>query len=91
MLISGPFFETTRISAISAVIWYSLKNYLIFNFFKWKKKRKRLVDIGGPPRKCAYHAFIIQNLDVLTLELDTKVQFANFWQIEHTKISAVRQ
>jgi hypothetical protein len=39
---------------------------------------KEKKNIGGPPRKCAYHAFIIQNLDVLTLELDTKVQFANF-------------
>jgi hypothetical protein len=29
-------------------------------------------------KKCAYQAFIIQNLDVVALELGTKVQFANF-------------
>jgi hypothetical protein len=31
---------------------------------KKKKKKKKLVDFEGPPRKCAYQAFIIQNLDV---------------------------
>jgi hypothetical protein len=41
-------------------------------------KYKILVNIGGLSRKCAYHAFIIQNLDVVALELGMKVQFANF-------------
>jgi hypothetical protein len=39
---------------------------------------KKLGNLGDPSRKCAYQAFIIQNLDVLTLGLDMKVQFANF-------------
>jgi hypothetical protein len=47
----------------------------ILNLFE---KKKKLIDIGGPPIKCAYQAFIIQNLDVATLELSMKVQFANF-------------
>jgi hypothetical protein len=67
-------------------------NTLIFNFLILKrneKNEKKLVDIGSPLRKCTYHAFIIQNLDDVTLELGMKVQFANFWQIGHTKISAV--
>jgi hypothetical protein len=59
---------------------------------RWKKdEKKKLVDISGLPIKCAYQVFIIQNLDVVILELGMKVQFANFWQIEHTKISGVRQ
>jgi hypothetical protein len=53
-------------------------------------KKKKLVDIDSPLRKCAYQAFIIWNMDVVTLELDMKVQFANFWQTGHTKISALR-
>jgi hypothetical protein len=59
--------------------------------FKKRKKKKTLINIGGPPSKCAYHAFIIQNLDVVALELGMKVQFANFLQTKHTKILAVRQ
>jgi hypothetical protein len=43
-----------------------------------KKKKKKLVNIGGPPRKYAYLTFIIQSLDVVALELGMKVQFANF-------------
>jgi hypothetical protein len=54
-----------------------LKNINKLNFILYKKKNK-LVDFGSPLRKCAYQAFIIQNLDVVTLELDMKVQFANF-------------
>jgi hypothetical protein len=42
------------------------------------KIKIKLVDIGGPVRKCAYHAFIIQNLGVVILELGIKVQFTNF-------------
>jgi hypothetical protein len=53
--------------------------------------KKKLVNHCDPPRKCAYQVFIIQNLDILTLELGMKVQFANFWQTEHIKKSAVRQ
>jgi hypothetical protein len=41
-------------------------------------EKKKLIDFGRPPRKCAYQAFIIQKLDVVTLELSIKVQFANF-------------
>jgi hypothetical protein len=33
---------------------------------------------SGLPIKCAYQVFIIQNLYVVTLKLDIKVQFANF-------------
>jgi hypothetical protein len=62
---------------------------LISKLFFWKllgyrlsantlKKKKKLIDIGGLPRKCAYQTFIIQILDVMTLELDIKVQFVNF-------------
>jgi hypothetical protein len=40
--------------------------------------KKKLLDIGNLPRKCAYQVFIIQKLDVVTVELDMKVQFANF-------------
>jgi hypothetical protein len=36
-------------------------------------KKKNLVYIIGPPRKCAYQAFIIQNLDVVILEFGMKV------------------
>jgi hypothetical protein len=50
-------------------------NFIII--FKWKKKKKT-TNFGGPPRKCAYQAFIIQNLDVVTLKLGMKVHFANF-------------
>jgi hypothetical protein len=39
---------------------------------------KKLVDVNSLPIKCAYQEFIIQNLDVVTLELDIKVQFTNF-------------
>jgi hypothetical protein len=39
---------------------------------------KKLVDIGCPPKKCAYQVFIIQNSDLVTLDLGIKVQFANF-------------
>jgi hypothetical protein len=53
---------------------------------KWKKEKEKPIDIGGPPRKFAYKAFIIQNLDVMILEFGMKVQFANFQQTEHTKI-----
>jgi hypothetical protein len=60
------FFEPIRISVVSTIRRYPLK------------KKKRLVDSDGPLRKCPYQAFIIQNLDVMTLELDMKVQFANF-------------
>jgi hypothetical protein len=38
-----------------------------------KSGKKKLIDIGTPLKKCAYHAFIIQNLDVMTLELGMKV------------------
>jgi hypothetical protein len=43
-----------------------------------KKTTKKLVNIRGPPRKCACHVFIIQNLDVVTLKMGMKVQFVNF-------------
>jgi hypothetical protein len=69
-----------------AIHWYPKINLFFLN-----GKKKKLVDIGGPPIKCAYHEFIIQNLGVVTLELDMKVQFSNFWQIEHTKILVVHQ
>jgi hypothetical protein len=42
------------------------------------EKKKKLIDFGGSSRKCAYEAFIIQNLDVVILELSIKIQFANF-------------
>jgi hypothetical protein len=60
--------------------WLSADTLIsFFIFFKGKILNfKKLVDIGCPPIKCAYQAFIIQNLDVLTLKLDMKVQFANF-------------
>jgi hypothetical protein len=35
--------------------------------------KKKIVDFGSLPRKCAYQEFIIQNLDVVTLELGMKV------------------
>jgi hypothetical protein len=38
-----------------------------------KKKTKKLLDIGYPLMKCTYQAFIIQNLDVLTLKLGMNV------------------
>jgi hypothetical protein len=66
MLISGLFkLLGYRLSRLSAD---SLKN----------KKKQKLVDVGGPPIKYAYQAFIIQNLDIVTLELGMKVQYANF-------------
>jgi hypothetical protein len=65
MLISR-LFETITVSAVSVVHWYSLKKYI------------KIIDVDGPLLKCAYQAFIIQNLDVMTLELSMKVQFANF-------------
>jgi hypothetical protein len=58
-------FETIRILAVS--VHQCLKTLFL----------KKLIDIGGLPRKCVYQAFIIQNLDVVTLELGMKVQFAD--------------
>jgi hypothetical protein len=72
MLIFGLFLEIIRVLAILAIC-RDPKKYL-----KEKKKKKKLVNIGGPLGNCAYKAFIIQNLDVVALELDMKVQFANF-------------
>jgi hypothetical protein len=40
---------------------------------KKKKKKENCSDINCPPIKCVYQAFIIQNLDNLTLELGMKV------------------
>jgi hypothetical protein len=53
-------------------------SWLFADTLKKMKKKQQLVDIGGPPRKCAYQAFIIQSLDVVFLELGMQVQFANF-------------
>jgi hypothetical protein len=41
-------------------------------------QNKKLLNIGGLLRKCAYQAYIIFLNDVLILELIMKVQFANF-------------
>jgi hypothetical protein len=73
MLILG-FFEIIRISIVLDIHQYPLKKLRNFKM----NKKKKLIDINSPPRKCAYQAFIIQNLDVVTLELGMKVQFANF-------------
>jgi hypothetical protein len=43
-----------------------------------KRKTKKLVDISYPLIKCAFQVFIFKNLDVETLELGMKAQFANF-------------
>jgi hypothetical protein len=49
-----------------------------YESFTSNKRCKSYVRDSSPPRKCAYQAFIIQNLDVVALELGMKVQFANF-------------
>jgi hypothetical protein len=64
MLNSGPF-KTIWVLAILAV-----RSYLKKIFIKIKKNYQ---SISYPPIKCVYQAFIIQNLDVLTLELGMKV------------------
>jgi hypothetical protein len=51
-----------------------------------KNYKKKLVDIGNPPRKCVHQAFIIQKLDVLILELGMKVQFADYPPISPKKL-----
>jgi hypothetical protein len=52
-------------------------SWLFANILK-KIKINKKVDLDSLLRKCAYQAIIIQNLDVVTLELGMKVQFANF-------------
>ena len=37
------------------------------------------------PKKCVYQAFIIQNLNVVILELDMKVQVVNFDKLNTLK------
>jgi hypothetical protein len=51
--------------------------------FKKKKKTNKSRRLAEKMCLSGVH------LDVLTLELDMKVQFANFWHIEHTKKLAV--
>jgi hypothetical protein len=42
------------------------------------KAKSSVVDFGSLLKKCAYQVFITENLDIVTLELGMKVQFANF-------------
>jgi hypothetical protein len=42
-------------------------------------------------KMCLDQAFIIQYLDVFTLQLGMKVHFHNFSQTKHTRISVVRR
>jgi hypothetical protein len=42
------FFETMRVSIVLAVHQYSIKK------MKKENKQKKVVDFGGPPKKCAY-------------------------------------
>jgi hypothetical protein len=79
-------FEIIRVSAILAVRWYLKKNSKFFFSKKWKKKN--LVKFWRPIEKICLSTV---NLDVLTLELDMKVQFAKLGQIEYTKKSTVCQ
>jgi hypothetical protein len=62
-----------RLPADMLSFYFYLKIYIYKN-----EGNKILISIGCLPMKCAYHAFIIQILDVLTLQLDIKVKFANF-------------
>jgi hypothetical protein len=68
------FFENIRILVVLALCRYPK----LLLFFILTMKKKKLLDFGGLPKQCAYHASIIQNLNVVTLELDMKVQFGNF-------------
>jgi hypothetical protein len=43
-----------------------------------KKNQKKLIDSVYLTMKCVDQAFIIQNLDVVTLKLGMKVLFLNF-------------
>jgi hypothetical protein len=54
-----------------------LKKKILFKKMK-KKKKKKPSKYWQSAEKCAYQAFIIQNLDVMAFELGMKVQFANF-------------
>jgi hypothetical protein len=62
-LFSRLFVTTTRVSAVSPGCQES-KNGNIYLFIyctkAWKNqnKTKNQVDLGGPPRQCAYQAFI---------------------------------
>jgi hypothetical protein len=55
-------FKTIRILTILVVCRYPKRNF-----------KKNFQGIGCPSIKCAYQAFIFQNLDVLTFELGMKV------------------
>jgi hypothetical protein len=60
--------------AISAVRRYPPKK-IQFLFYFSKKRKKKTKKSWRPTRKMCLSGI---NLDVLTLELDMKVQFANF-------------
>jgi hypothetical protein len=47
-----------------------------------KKKKKKHKVIGYPLRKCAYQAFIIQKLNVMTLDLNWMWMYVAFGSID---------
>jgi hypothetical protein len=62
---------------ISRLILKLLRYRLSWLFTKFQNKKKikniKLINLGGPPRKCIFQAFIIQSLDIMTLKLGMKV------------------